>query len=73
MNDYAAYRNPQYRQGQRRMPCSDSISPLPANYSVAMLYVPMQTDTSMFDETKALECGTLFPVLSKPFAGKRCR
>ena len=73
MNDYAVYRNPQYRQPQRRTPCADSISPLPSNYTVAMLYVPLQTDTSMYDETKALECGTLFPVLNKPFAGKCCR
>jgi hypothetical protein len=37
MNDYAAYRNPQYRQLQRPTPCADSISPLPSNYTVAML------------------------------------
>ena len=73
MNDYAVYRNPQYRQPQRRTPCADSISPLPSNYTVAMLYVPLQTDSSMYDEMKALECGTLFPVLNKPFAGKCCR
>ena len=35
--------------------------------------VPMQTDLSMFEEMKALECGTLFCVLNKPFAGKCCR
>lgn len=74
MNEYAGYRYPQQnRQLQKRMLCADSISPLPSNYAVAMLYVPMQTDTSMFDEMKALECGTLFCVLSKPFAGKCCR
>lgn len=73
MNDYAVYRNQQNRQIQRRTACADSISPLPSDYAVAMLYVPMQTDLSMFEEMKALECGTLFCVLNKPFAGKCCR
>ncbi len=73
MNEYAGCKHPQNRQLQKRTLCADSISPLPANYTVAMLYVPMQTDTSMFDEIKALECGTLFCVLNKPFAGKCCR
>lgn len=73
MNDYAVYRNQQNRQIQRRTSCADSISPLPSDYAVAMLYVPMQTDLSMFEEMKALECGTLFCVLNKPFAGKCCR
>lgn len=72
MADYAGYRYPQ-RQGTGHEQCPGMISPLPSDYTVAMLYVPMQTDTAMFDEMKALECGTLFPVLSKPFAGKCCK
>lgn len=72
MADYAGYRYPQRRQTPSE-PCSCTVSPLPSDYIVAMLYVPMQTDTTMFDEMKALECGTLFPVLSKPFAGKCCK
>ncbi|MBR2868712.1 MAG: spore coat associated protein CotJA [Clostridia bacterium] len=61
------------RQGPRNEFFSRSLSPLPANYAVAMMYVPMQTDISMYDDIKALECGTLFPVLNKPFAGKCCK
>lgn len=72
MTDYRGNRYPQ-RQVQRREFCSGTITPLPANPVAAMLYVPMQTDTTMFDEAKAFECGTLFPVLNKPFAGKCCR
>ena len=72
MTDYSGYRYPQ-RQTQRRDVCHGSITALPTNYVVAMLYVPMQTDTTMFDEMKAFECGTLFTVLNKPFAGKCCR
>lgn len=70
--DYAGYRC-QARQGMKSDGFPGMLSPLPSDYTVAMLYVPMQTDTSMFDEMKALECGTLFPVLSKPFAGKCCK
>jgi hypothetical protein len=37
-----------------------------------MAYVPMQTDISVYDEMKAFEVGTLFPVLNKPFNPARC-
>ena len=70
MADYAMHNR---RLNQRHEYFSRSISPLPANYAVAMTYVPMQNNTDMYDEMKALECGTLFPVLNKPFAGKCCK
>ncbi|MBR4858570.1 MAG: spore coat associated protein CotJA [Clostridia bacterium] len=38
-----------------------------------MMYIPLQVDVTMFDEMKALDCGTLFTVLNKPFAGKCCK
>lgn len=72
MTDYNGYRYPN-RQFQKREYCSISITPLPANPVAAMLYVPMQNDVTMFDEMKAFECGTLFTVLNKPFAGKCCK
>jgi len=77
MADYAVRRNQYYPQ-QRHAGAKDScsmqfITPLPTDFAVAMMYVPMQTDTSMFDEMKALECGTLFTVLNKPFAGRCCK
>ena len=72
MADYTVYRSGQ-KYIQRQELFSKSVSPLPANFAVAMMYVPMQTDTSTYDEEKALECGTLFPVLNKPFAGKCCK
>ncbi len=72
MNDYGGYRYPQ-RQVQKHEFCSVSIASLPSNPVPAMLYVPMQMDTSCFDDAKAFECGTLFTVLNKPFAGKCCK
>lgn len=72
MNEYGGYRYPQ-RQVFKHDSCSVSITSLPSNPVPAMLYVPMQTDTSCFDEMKAFECGTLFTVLNKPLAGKCCK
>ncbi len=44
-----------------------SEQPFPDEFSVAMAYVPVQTDTTVYDEMKALCQGTLFVVLDKPF------
>lgn len=46
---------------------------LPENPVPTMAYVPFQTDTTAYDETKALKAGTLFPVLDKPFRGRGVR
>ncbi len=53
-------------------PVREATTPFPEDYSVAMAYVPIQTDISVYDEMKALEAGTLFPVLNKPFNPARC-
>ncbi len=45
------------------------LSALPSDVTVTMAYVPMQTDTTVYEPEKALQTGTLFPVLNKPFAG----
>ena len=45
------------------------LSALPSDATVTMAYVPMQTDTTVYDTEKAMQAGTLFPVLNKPFAG----
>ena len=41
------------------------------NWPLAMAYVPWQQWCDLYDETKALERGTLFPDLDKPFLGGR--
>lgn len=43
---------------------------LPEDAAVTMAYVPLQLDLTKYDEDKALDNGTLFPVLNKPFMGK---
>ena len=42
------------------------------NWPVAMAYVPVQAFQSTYDLNRALEVGTIFPELHKPFCGKRC-
>ena len=44
-------------------------SALPEHPKLAMAYVPFQTDLNVYDEMKALKCGTLFLCLDKPFHG----
>lgn len=66
----APQRTPGYKM-QRDF--SVAVSPLPANPVVAMAYVPMQTDTTTYDEMQALACGTLYPCLFKPFLGSGAR
>lgn len=50
-----------------------AVTPLPADPVVAMAYIVFQSDTTTYDEMKALSCGTLFPVLNKPFLGSGVR
>ena len=44
-----------------------ALSPLPDCPVAAMAYVPFQTDKSMYPEDIALNKGTLFTELDKPF------
>lgn len=54
------------------MRCSDYMQ---NEYVVGMAYVPWQYFTTVYETDKALEAGTIFPELDKPFwAGKgMCR
>lgn len=47
------------------------MSPIPEDAVPAMAYVPFQQFGEVYEELKAFECGTLFPVLNKPFLGRR--
>ncbi|MDO5539437.1 MAG: spore coat associated protein CotJA [Eubacteriales bacterium] len=42
-----------------------------AGMPLAMAYVPWQTFHHTFETCKALQVGTIFPELCKPFCGKR--
>lgn len=48
-----------------------NCSPLPENPVPGMAYVPFQQWDKTFEPERALDAGTLFPVLDKPFYGRR--
>lgn len=50
----------------------NGVSALPDDTVTAMAYVPFQTDTRQYSPDKALENGTLFTDLNKPFLGGKC-
>ena len=47
------------------------ITELPKELSFAISYVPYQVNPSKFSSEEALDKGTLYPALYKPFTGKR--
>ena len=46
--------------------CRTTCTPLPG-----MAYVPFQQWSETYEPARALDDGTLFPVLNKPFYGRR--
>lgn len=41
------------------------------NFPIAMGYVPWQYLNTLYEPDKALQVGTIFPELNKPFEGRR--
>ena len=49
------------------------LSPLPHDTVEAMAYVPFQQlGSTLYAPAQALESGTVYPILDKPFFGKKC-
>ena len=51
--------------------CAQEATYSKKNYPPAMAYVPWQNFTTVYEPDKALEVGTIFPELNRPFLGKR--
>ena len=52
-------------------PVRGAASPLPEDTVPAMAYVPFQQWGQIYEQAeRALDAGTLFPVLDKPFYGR---
>ncbi len=52
---------------------SYGLSPLPSKTVEAMAYVPFQQYASKtYSPAQALESGTVYPILDKPFFGSKC-
>lgn len=50
-----------------------TVSKLPKSTAFAMAYVPFQQEApKTYPPVQALEAGTVFPELHKPFYGKKC-
>lgn len=48
--------------------------PYMEQFPVAMAYVPWQKDCTTYENLdEAYHIGTIFPILNKPFTGRRCR
>lgn len=50
--------------------CPGTQDHFPADMPIAMAYVPWQKWKNLYDPAKALESGTIFAELDKPFLGK---
>lgn len=49
------------------------LTPLPEDTVEAMAYIPFQQRNSkIYSPAQALEAGTAYPVLDKPFYGSKC-
>lgn len=59
-------RQPMPRRCPNHTPARDPL----AGMAVAMAYVPWQYMNETYEPDKALQCGTIFPELNKPFLGK---
>ncbi len=63
--------------GQPRCSCSTGSAPTPRNremvpdenFALAMAYVPMQHFHNVYELDEAMQYGTIFPELNKPFLG----
>ena len=55
---------------EMNMPATEGARPI-KDAVLAMAYVPMQEYGLLYDLDDALEAGTLFPDLDKPFLGKK--
>ncbi len=67
-----------YRQSDRQTRsstrcCIQPEGAFPQCTPVAMAFVPFQENNELYDDCKALERGTAFPCLDKPFLGGGCK
>lgn len=46
---------------------------IPSDATVTMAYIPLQLDLMSYEDEKALDAGTLFPSLDKPFSAGRVK
>ncbi len=62
-------KRPMRNRPPMQQPCHDKSEPL-SGMAIAMAYVPWQFMHETYEPDKALQYGTIFPELNKPFYGK---
>lgn len=70
MPNYRNYDTPYNHYRQTQMSTSMTGHDMHENKALAMAYVPWQTWRRIFEVEKALEHGTIFQELDKPFLGR---
>lgn len=74
MSEYKDVFNPYFLSKTRTMRSDTGFEPtsaLPKDTAVTMAYIPFQEDMTTYEPSAALEKGTLFETLDKPFYGKQ--
>lgn len=74
MNEYQDVFNPYFLSNlgeSKDKKTFQRVSALPKDAAVTMAYVPFQEDTTTYEPSMALDKGTLFEALDKPFYGKK--
>lgn len=74
MNEYQDVFNPYFLSNlgeKKEKPAFRPIPALPADAAVTMAYVPFQEDMTTYEPSTALDKGTLFETLDKPFCGRK--
>ncbi len=66
----ATVQNPKYNYNKNRCSCDSTPDDFLKDYSLAMAYVPIQQWEKPYEIEKALQIGTIFSELNKPFTGK---
>ncbi|MEE0930275.1 MAG: spore coat associated protein CotJA [Acutalibacteraceae bacterium] len=46
-----------------------TMAPIPKDATVAMAYIPLQSNDKVYSTEQGFVSGTMFPVLNKPFKG----
>ncbi len=77
-NNQRMYRDNVYRQPEKHHHnsvrcCIQPEGKFPNCTPVAMAFIPFQEMSELYDDCKALERGTAFPCLDKPFLGGGCK
>lgn len=57
------------QMGAAQKGCKPNLTPFPSSTPTAMAYIPFQQFGKLYPPEEALDAGTLFPELNKPFLG----